>query len=58
MLSSFQSVKLKAGLQKRKASKTLALQKSIDNLSTRFYNDDIDRAELLDGLSLLVASKI
>jgi hypothetical protein len=25
---------------------------------TRFFNGDIDRAELLDGLSLLVASKI
>jgi hypothetical protein len=29
----------------------------INNLSTRFYNDAIDRVELLDGLSLLVASK-
>jgi hypothetical protein len=29
----------------------------INNLSTRFYDDAIDRVELLDGLSLLVASK-
>jgi hypothetical protein len=48
---------LKASAQKKTVLKTLAMQKEIDNLSTRFYNDDIDRAELLGGLSLLVASK-
>ena len=47
-----QSLKLKTGAQK-----TLAMQKQIDNSCTRFYNDDSDRAELLVGLSLLVASK-
>jgi len=52
-----QSLKLKAGAQKTTTLKTLAMQKQIDNLGTRFYNDDIDRAELLDGLALLVASK-
>jgi hypothetical protein len=51
------SLKHKAGAQKKLVLKTLAIQKQIDNLSTRFYNDDIDRAGLLDGLSLLVASK-
>jgi hypothetical protein len=52
-----QYFKLKAGSQKKKAPRTLAMQKQIDTLGTRFYNDEIDRAELLDGLSLLVASK-
>ncbi len=52
-----QSVKLKAGSQKKKRSKTLGMQKQIDHLGNRFYNDQIDRVELLDGLSLLVASK-
>jgi hypothetical protein len=51
------SLKLKAGSQKKKAPKTLAMQKQIDNLSNRFYNNEIDRVEMLDGLSLLVASK-
>jgi hypothetical protein len=46
-----QYLKLKAGSQKKKAPRTLAMQKQIDNLGTRFYNSDIDRAELLDGLA-------
>jgi len=33
------------------------MQEQIDNLDTQFYNDDIDRTELLEGLSLLVASR-
>jgi len=49
--------KLEAGSQNKNAPKTLAMQEQIDNLGTRFYNDDIDRTELLEGLSLLVASK-
>jgi hypothetical protein len=52
-----QSLKLKAGAQKKTVLKTLTMQKHIDNLNTRFNNNDIDRAELLEGLSLLVASK-
>ena len=35
----------------------LAMQKQIDNLGTRFYNDDIVRAELLDGLWLFIPTK-
>jgi hypothetical protein len=44
------SLKLKAGSQKTKAPKTLAVQEQIKNLGTRFYNNDIDHIELLDGL--------
>jgi hypothetical protein len=33
------------------------MQKEIDNLGNHFYKDDIDRAELLDGLSLLEVAK-
>ena len=39
-----QSLKLKARSQQKKASKTLAMQKRIDNLGTCFCNGDIDRA--------------
>lgn len=52
-----QSLKLKVGIQKKKAPKTLVMQARIDELATRFSNDDIDRTELLEGLSLLVAQK-
>ena len=52
-----QYLKLRAGSQQKKAPRTLAMQKQIDNLGARFDNGDIDRAELLEGLSLLVASK-
>jgi hypothetical protein len=52
-----QSLKLKAGSQKKKGSKTLAVQKQIGNLSALFSNNEIDRVELLDRLSLLVASR-
>ena len=52
-----QSLKFKAGSQQKKAPKVLAMQKQIENLSTRFCNGEIDLAELLEGLSLLVASK-
>jgi len=31
----------------------LAMQEEIDNVGNRFYSDDIDRGELLEGLSLL-----
>ncbi|CAF1166798.1 unnamed protein product [Adineta ricciae] len=50
-------LKFKAGAQKKIMLKTLTMQKHIDNLNTRFNNNEIDRVELLDGLSLLVASK-
>jgi hypothetical protein len=54
-----QSLKLKAGAVKKKMLKILTMQKQIDNLGTHFYNEenDIGRAELLDRLSLLAASK-
>ena len=52
-----QSLKFKAGSQQKKAPKVLAMQKQIENLGTRFCNGEIDRVELLEGLSLLVASK-
>jgi hypothetical protein len=52
-----QNLKLKAGAQKKTVLKTWATQKQLDNLNIRFCNDDIDRAELLEGLSHLVASK-
>jgi hypothetical protein len=56
-MCSLQSLKLKAGAQKKMALKTLAMQKQIDNLGTRFYSDDNDHAELLERLSLLIAAK-
>ena len=37
--------------------KTLALQAKINTLAKRFEDDEIDGAEHLEGLSLLVASK-
>jgi len=43
--------------QKMKLKKTLALQDKIKTLAKRFEYDEIDRAEHLEGLSLLVASK-
>jgi hypothetical protein len=52
-----QSLKLRAGAQKKTALKTLSMQRQIDNLKTRFHSGAIDRTELLTGLSLLVASK-
>jgi hypothetical protein len=52
-----QSLELKAGWQKVKAPKTLAMQEYIDNSDTCFYNDDINRPELLEELSLMMASK-
>ncbi len=45
------------GLAEKIRSKTLAMQKQIDNVNTGFYKDEIDRVEFLDGLSILVASK-
>ncbi|CAF1532350.1 unnamed protein product [Adineta ricciae] len=50
-------LKFKAGAQKKIMLNTLTMQKHIDNLNTRFNNNEIDRVELLDGLSLLAASK-
>jgi hypothetical protein len=52
----FRRQSLKAGSQKKAAPKRLVIQEQIDNLGTRFYNDDINRAELLEGLFLLGVS--
>ena len=52
-----QLLKAKAGGQKVKAKKTLSMQKQIDTLRTRFGDNEIDRKEYLEGLSLLVAIK-
>ena len=49
-----QVLKVLTGTQKMK---TLALQTKINTLGKRFEDDEIDRAEHLEGLSLLVASK-
>ena len=49
-----QVLKVLTGTQKMK---TLALQAKINTLAKRFEDDEIDRAEHLEGLSLLVASK-
>jgi hypothetical protein len=40
-----------------KTKKTLALQSKIKTLAKRFEDDEIDRAEHLVGLSLLMVSK-
>ena len=45
-----QSLKLKLGIQKKKAPKTRILQGRIDKLAMRFSNDDNDRTELLEDL--------
>ncbi len=52
-----QVLKVLTGAQKTKTKKTLALQAKINTLAKRFEDDEIDRAEYLEGLSLLVASK-
>ena len=49
-----QVLKVLTGTQKMK---TLALQAKMNTLAKRFQDDEIDRAEHLEGLSLLVASK-
>ena len=52
-----QVLKVLTGTQKVKTKKTLALQAKINTLAKRFEDDEIDRAEHLEGLALLVASK-
>ena len=49
-----QVLKVLTGTQKMK---TLALQAKMNTLAKPFEDDEIDRAEHLEGLSLLVASK-
>ena len=49
--------KVLMGTQKMKTKKTLALQAKINTLAKRFEDDEIDRAEHLEELSLMVASK-
>ena len=49
-----QVLKVLTGTQKMK---TLALQAKINILAKRIEDDEIDRAEHLEGLSLLEASK-
>jgi hypothetical protein len=40
------------GTQKMKTNKTLALQAKINTLAKRFEDDEIDRTEHFEGLSL------
>jgi hypothetical protein len=47
-----QCLKLKASSQKTKAPETLGMQKQIGNLSALFSNNEIDRVELLDRLTI------
>jgi hypothetical protein len=57
-MSRQQLLKLKAGGQKQKSKKTLAMQQHLENLAKRFEGKDIDLEEYLEGLSLLVAKNI
>ncbi len=50
-------LKALTGTQKMKTKKTLALETKINTLAKRFEDDEIDRTEYLEGLSLSVASK-
>ena len=52
-----QALKILGGSQKKKTKKVLGLQVRLNILSDRFYNDEIDRKQYLDGLSLVVAEK-
>jgi hypothetical protein len=52
-----QVLKVLTGTQKMKTKKTLTLQAKINTRAKRFEDDEIDRTEHLEGLSLLVASK-
>ncbi len=44
------------GAEKTKTKNTLALQAKINTLAKLFEDDEIDRAEYIEGVSLLVAS--
>jgi hypothetical protein len=49
-------IQMKGGLAARpQTKKTQAIQKRIDNLYIRYDNSDINSAELLEGLSYVVA---
>ena len=52
-----QVLKVLAGGQRKKTKKVLALQVRLNVLSARFDNDEIDRKQYLEGLSLFVAEK-
>ena len=52
-----QALKLLGGSQKKKSNKALALQVRLNTLNTRFDNDEIDRQQYLEGLSLAVRSR-
>jgi len=52
-----QVLKVLGGGQRKKTKKVLALQVRLNVLSDRFDNDEIDRKQYLDGLSLFVAEK-
>jgi len=49
---------MKAGKQKHKTTKTLAMQSALENLAKQFDTKEIDLEEYLEGLSLLVAKNI
>ena len=50
-------IKFSCGEQKKKTKAVLALESRLKALGTRFENDEIDRKQYLEGLSLLVANK-
>jgi hypothetical protein len=50
-------LKPSSGNQKKKTKVILALEVRLKILSTRFKNDEIDRKQYLEGLSLFAANK-
>jgi hypothetical protein len=50
-------LKCSCGNQKKKSKAILALEVRLKTLGTRFKNDEIDRKQYLEGLSMFVANK-
>ena len=50
-------IKFSCGEQKKKIKAVLALEFRLKTLGTRFENDEIDRKQYLEGLSMFVANK-
>ena len=50
-------IKFSCGEQKKKTKAVLALEFRLKTLGTRFENDEIDRKQYLEGLSMFVANK-
>ena len=50
-------IKFSCGEQKKKTKAVLALESRLKALGTRFENDEIDRKQYLEGLSMFVANK-